>query len=175
MMKRTANIFLTSGLLIMLGTLAWATFGMQTASADIALESNTCLNCHLDAHLEWNWATSTQSTETTLDNTETFCINCHQTNAIFALSTVRTHIDTIQHRINDIRAELNNIYRNHPEWDTNTQHIDKTIDQRTAERITTLITFVEADGSWGFHDADYTDQLLSEAEFLIAELLDTSG
>lgn len=75
-----------------------------------------------------------------------------------------------QERVEDIRADLQEITDEHPEWDPQAQ--DKPEEQQIAERIGTLVSFVEADGSWGFHNPGYTDDILSEAEDLLDELLD---
>lgn len=83
-----------------------------------------------------------------------------------------TQADTTA-RIEDIRAELDPIFEAHPDWDPAAQ--EKPDEQRTAERIFTLITFVEADGSWGVHNPGYTDDILSEAEDLLDELLEMMG
>ncbi|KAB2903983.1 MAG: ammonia-forming cytochrome c nitrite reductase subunit c552 [Anaerolineae bacterium] len=75
-----------------------------------------------------------------------------------------------QERVEDIRADLQEITDAHPEWDPQAQ--DKPEEQQIAERIGTLVSFVEADGSWGFHNPGYADDILSEAEDLLDELLD---
>ncbi|MCL4877916.1 MAG: ammonia-forming cytochrome c nitrite reductase subunit c552 [Anaerolineae bacterium] len=75
-----------------------------------------------------------------------------------------------QERVEDIRADLQEITDAHPEWDPEAE--EKPEEQQIAERIGTLVSFVEADGSWGFHNPGYTDDILSEAEDLLDELLD---
>ncbi len=75
-----------------------------------------------------------------------------------------------QERVEDINADLEEITAAHPDWDPEAQ--DKPEEQLLAERIHTLVSFVEADGSWGFHNPGYADDILSEAEDLLDELLD---
>jgi len=76
-------------------------------------------------------------------------------------------------RIDDIRAELEAIQAENPDWATTTE--DKSEEQVMSERIHTLVSFIEADGSWGFHNPEYTDDILVEAEDLLDELLDILG
>ncbi|MBZ0306859.1 MAG: ammonia-forming cytochrome c nitrite reductase subunit c552, partial [Anaerolineae bacterium] len=75
-----------------------------------------------------------------------------------------------QERVEDLNADLEEIIADHPDWDPAAE--DKPEEQLLSERIHTLVSFVEADGSWGFHNPGYADDILSEAEDLLDELLD---
>ncbi len=86
---------------------------------------------------------------------------------------VESTIEDNKARVEEIRATLDEINAAHPEWDPQAQ--EKPEEQKTALRIHTLVSFVEADGSWGFHNPDYADEILTEAEDLLEELLDTLG
>lgn len=86
---------------------------------------------------------------------------------------VENTIEDTKARVEDIRAVLNEINAAHPEWDPQAQ--EKPEEQQMALRIHTLVSFVEADGSWGFHNPDYADEILSEAEDLLEELQDMLG
>lgn len=83
-----------------------------------------------------------------------------------------TQQDT-QDRVAALREDLTAVTDAHPEWDP--QATDKSDEQVMAERIQTLVSFVEADGSWGFHNPGYTDDILSEAEDTMSDLLDALG
>ena len=83
-----------------------------------------------------------------------------------------TQEDT-QGRVEDIRAVLDEISAANPQWDP--QATEKPEEQQMALRIHTLVSFVESDGSWGFHNPDYTDEILTEAEDLLEELQDMLG
>jgi len=56
------------------------------------------------------------------------------------------------------------------DWDPEAE--EKPNAQRLAERVHTLLSFIRSDGSWGVHNARYTDQILREAEDLVDELRD---
>lgn len=86
---------------------------------------------------------------------------------------VESTIEDNKARVEEIRATLDEINAAHPEWDPQAE--EKPEEQQTALRIHTLVSFVEADGSWGFHNPDYADEILTEAEDLLEELLDTLG
>jgi predicted CXXCH cytochrome family protein len=86
---------------------------------------------------------------------------------------VESTIEDNKARIDEIRATLDEINVAHPEWDPRAE--EKSDEQLTALRIHTLVSFVESDGSWGFHNPDYADEILSESEDLLDELLDMLG
>lgn len=86
---------------------------------------------------------------------------------------VESTIEDNKARIEEVRASLDEINAAHPEWDPQAE--EKPEEQQTALRIHTLVSFVEADGSWGFHNPDYADEIITEAEDLLEELLDTLG
>ncbi|MCI0708551.1 MAG: ammonia-forming cytochrome c nitrite reductase subunit c552 [Chloroflexi bacterium] len=103
------------------------------------------------------------------------CTGCHSVernpdntpeNLTFVIEDIQE--DTMG-RVEDIRAELDPIVEEQG-WDPEAE--EKSEAQLTAERIHTLVSFVEADGSWGFHNPGYADDILSEAEDLLDELFD---
>ena len=105
------------------------------------------------------------------------CTTCHTLernedntpdNLTFVIESIQ---EDTQERIDDINADLGDIIEAHPEW-AETAAEDKGEAQLIADRIHTLVSFVEADGSMGFHNPGYTDDILSEAEDLLDELLD---
>jgi predicted CXXCH cytochrome family protein len=86
---------------------------------------------------------------------------------------VESTMEETQGRAEEIRALLDEINAAHPEWDPQAEQ--KPEEQQMALRIHTLVSFVEADGSWGFHNPDYADEILSEAEDLLDELAEMLG
>ena len=85
-------------------------------------------------------------------------------------ASIRTVQDNTRTRIERLRADLEEIIEENPEWANITDAAAKSADQLRAERIGTLISFVEADGSWGFHNPGYTNIILTEAERLMDEM-----
>jgi predicted CXXCH cytochrome family protein len=107
------------------------------------------------------------------------CTGCHtlardpdntKENLTFAIENVQN--DT-HDRVDSLRADWQDVMDAHPEWDP--KATDKSDEQVMAERINTLVSFVESDGSWGFHNPEYTDKILSEAEGIMNDLLDKLG
>ncbi len=105
------------------------------------------------------------------------CTSCHTLernedntpeNLTYAIEAIQE--DTMDW-VDDLRADLADVTDAHPEW-ADVAAEDKGEAQLLAERIHTLLSFVEADGSWGFHNPGYTEDILSEAEDLLDELLD---
>lgn len=86
---------------------------------------------------------------------------------------VESTIEDNKARIEEVRASLDEINAAHPEWDPQAE--EKPEEQQMALRIHTLVSFVEADGSWGFHNPDYADEIITEAEDLLEELLGLLG
>ncbi len=86
---------------------------------------------------------------------------------------VESTIEENRARIDEIRATLDEINAANPEWDPRAE--EKSDEQLTALRIHTLVSFVESDGSWGFHNPDYANEIISESEDLLNELLDALG
>ncbi len=72
-------------------------------------------------------------------------------------------------RVDDLTADLKTVQDAHKDWDPAAK--DKSKEQVAAERVNTLITFVESDGSSGFHNPEYTDLILTEAEKLMDGLM----
>ncbi len=187
-MKRLASLCLASGILIMISALAIAVSAMPSGSPRAEAynnPSNTCFYCHLDAHPEWNLdlplrvihAGGNQADpELPIPETENnalVCSNCHIINgdANLPAEEIQSQIDETQARIMVIHTQLEQIYGLHTFWQANVIRAEKSDEQIKAERISTLITYVEADGSWGFHDPVYTEEILTEAETLMTNLL----
>lgn len=187
-MKRIAALLLASGIVTMLLTFGTASLAVQGGSFHAFAPvdtTNTCLYCHADAHADWNLTTAGFQNELKTEsptfntvrlddnNTDQFCTTCHLAGneVLLAIDDMQNRIDLIQQRVENLRTDLQAVHDQHPNWDRLVSHVEKPETQRTAERIATLIGFVEADGSWGWHDPSYTEQLLSEAEQLMADLL----
>lgn len=107
------------------------------------------------------------------------CTGCHTLerdkdntpeNLTYAVQSVQQ--DT-HDRVDALKADLQTIMDAHKDWDPKAK--DKSEEQQLAERITTLVSFVESDGSWGFHNPSYTDQILTEAENNMSDLKDKLG
>jgi hypothetical protein len=181
-MQRTASTFLIFGILILLLGLVMAVSaampGKQPAHVAFSGTSNsgTCLHCHEDAHSNW-LALPTTSLPTNGEMSTAAnplnCINCHPQQTNVPADELIQRLEITQGRVNELRANLAHIRSTHPHWKANITRSEKPNTQITAERIDTLLTFIEADGSWGFHRPDYTDDLLTEAETLMADLLKT--
>jgi predicted CXXCH cytochrome family protein len=102
------------------------------------------------------------------------CTGCHSLerdpkntaeNVTAKITAVQT--DT-KKRVETLKTDLDTTVKAHPEWDP--KATDKPEAQVKADRIHTLISFIEADGSWGFHNPGYTDQILKEAEKLMDDI-----
>ena len=183
-MKRVALLYLTSGMTIVVLAFAVALSAMQTSVAQpehISSTDETCLFCHVDSHTTWNLITAeaplinTTGTifATSADDSAQRCTNCHLTDDDIALAAdaVETAIGTMQARVTVLQDNLTTLYSQHSEWEANTRLSDKPNAQVTAERIDALLAIIIADGSWGFHDEIYTEEILTEAEMLMASLL----
>lgn len=128
------------------GDIGTHTFGIILPTDAAEGQPDSCSTCH--------------SLERNADNTPE--------NLTFVIEDIQ---EDTEERIEDLRADLDEINEAHPEW-ADAADEDKTEAQLIAESIHTLITFVEADGSMGFHNPGYADDILSEAEDLLDELLD---
>lgn len=80
-----------------------------------------------------------------------------------------TQADT-RDRIDLLREDLEFVQGENPDWDP--ASTEKSAEQVMAERIHTLLSFIEADGSWGLHNPEYTNVILNEAENLMDDLFD---
>jgi len=107
------------------------------------------------------------------------CTGCHTLerskdntpeNLAYAVESVQS--DT-KDRVEALKADLKDITDAHKDWDP--KATDKSDEQKLAERITTLVSFVESDGSWGFHNPGFTDDILSEAESNMDDLKSALG
>jgi predicted CXXCH cytochrome family protein len=102
------------------------------------------------------------------------CTGCHvpERDPDNAPENLTAFLDAVQadtqDRVAMIHEDLDPVLEAHPEWDPAAE--DKSEEQVTAETIVTLVSFVESDGSWGFHNPDYTDEILTEAEDLLDQL-----
>ena len=106
------------------------------------------------------------------------CTGCHTLeddpentpeNLAFVIEDVQA--DT-EERLEFLNEDLALIMEANPDWDSDAEEADKSEEQLMAEEVGTLLSFVESDGSLGFHNPDYTDDILSQAEDLIDELFD---
>ena len=185
MTKHLATFFLASGLFIMLLPLKVTPPSSQAEQLVINTmpRSSNCLYCHLDAHRDDTIASNlhlVHSPTTAINLTDrhhataanNFCSSCHQMGEEleFSDTEIQAQIETIQTRVSRLRSDLKQVYNENPHWDLETNHLAKPTKQRIAERITALVQFVEADGSWGFHQPGYTEEILTEAENLMTTL-----
>lgn len=190
-MKRFATLCLVSGIFIMMLALGVAVFAMTDTDNSTKLEpaassTDTCLFCHVDVHDNWKLISSPDLEQPALAALEApsqsaiapppdqLCGNCHLQTSTIRLSPdeIGASINGIQERVAALRADLTRIFDHYAaRWDTNAYMSDKPARQIVAERISTLIAVIEADGSWGFHNPDYTEEILTEAETLMAQML----
>jgi hypothetical protein len=181
-MKKFASLFLATGLLIMALALTIAVSAMN-GNANIrtqAAESestNTCLFCHRESHRDWNLISALQQPIMAQSIPTPACSGCHTMNAeALPLAEIQTAIDNNQGRVAALRQELAQIYLHYAaDWNSDAHRSEKSAEQITAERISTLVAVVEADGSWGFHNPIYTEEILTEAERLMAEMIQHAG
>jgi len=107
---------------------------------------------------------------TTADGQPDSCTQCHTDgdpeDLLFFIEG--TQEDTLE-RIEDLTAEVDTIYEEQG-WDVEAE--DKPETQLIADEIRTLVSFVEADGSLGIHNPDFSAAILDEAEDLLDELFD---
>lgn len=193
-MKRVAGLCLISGLLIMIFTLGMAVsvlsgnnhLQVRTVSRSTP---NTCLYCHFNAHEEWQLnnaprlfvftppATHVNSQPTTPESAVQPCGNCHEMtdDSVLPLEAILDRINVVRLRVMTLKQNLLAVYQRFPDWDENTYRLNKPQTQLMAERIGMLLAVVEADGSWGFHNPGYTEEILNEAESLLADLLLRAG
>lgn len=187
-MKRLASLCFASGILIMVSALAIAVSAMPSNSPRAeSYEStpNACLYCHLDAHANFNLdlplkvihsvvnGPADELPGNTPEEQTLVCSNCHIMNGETNLPTeeIQTRIEDTQARVLVLHTQLEQIYGLNEPWHNNVIRAQKSQEQIKAERINTLIAYVEADGSWGFHDPIYTEEILTEAETLMDDLL----
>lgn len=181
MIKRFASIFLTSGIFFMILAFGVAVTAMSQAGnyTLIAVATpNTCVYCHVDVHPEFTTQIQIQSSQLSPAVEATpevpLCTSCHEmaTEEDLPIQVIEGRLTDVQRRVNTLRAQLNDIQEQHPEWDVNSLYAAKSARQIKAERISTLVMFLESDGSWGFHDPAYTEEILAEAETLMQTLLE---
>ncbi len=103
------------------------------------------------------------------------CTGCHtiEKNKDNTPENLAATIDKIQKdtkkRVEALKDDLKTIADEHKDWDP--KATDKSKDQQAYDRATTLVSFVESDGSWGFHNPDFSNALLKEAEKVVDGLL----
>ncbi len=103
------------------------------------------------------------------------CTGCHTVgkNKDNTPENLASTIDKVQKdtkkRVEALKDDLKTIADEHKDWDP--KATDKPKEQQAYERATTLVSFVESDGSWGFHNPDYANALLKEAEKVVDGLL----
>lgn len=183
-MRRLASICLGSGLLLIALVLGLAlttvTRTSVTAYAIPETTNDSCLFCHEDVHKTWDVVTAApvtapgMPTPTPVPGTITqMCSDCHEMDYQVELpdAAIENQIAGVQARVDDLQFAVGSIFALHPEWDANVYRHEKTNAQIVAERVETLLAVIQADGSWGFHDPEYTEEILSEAEDLLASLL----
>lgn len=169
---------LTLGLLLTISALDRA--GTVPRSGQVV---HTCLNCHADVHAD-DLATPTvrliqsnqpehpaESPLTRSASQDGLCSDCHATgfDTTMLADEYEARIAATRLRVATVREDLAGLQQAHPDWHTDAAA--NTDMQLIAEQITTLLDYVEADGSWGFHHPEYTDARLAEAESLLAELI----
>ncbi len=143
-----------------------------------------CASCHMVGTAKsaevgdigshtWHIVLPTEAAEGQPDS----CSGCHSPersedntpeNLTFAIESV---MEDTQERVEFLREELTAIEEAHPEW-ADVEAGSESEDQLMAMRLHTMLTFVESDGSWGFHNPGFTDDILSEAEDLLDEMLE---
>lgn len=188
-MRRLAGVFLGSGLFIIVLVFGLA---LSTLSEHDVLASplpdtaDSCLFCHEGVHMTWQMVTAAppENLPDTLLPTPDYasgdqqlCSDCHGIDNQFELpsQSIRLQIENVQTRVTNLQVMLDGLFLRHPEWDRHAPRQEKTQTQITAERVNTLIAVVQADGSWGFHDPDYTQGILAEAERLLVLLLEENS
>lgn len=187
-MKRIAILYLVSGLLIIASAL-----GVAVSATTIPypthipqMTGDTCTFCHLDLHPEiqtndptmWTLVTAAAPSGNEPGSAAVpMCTSCHTTDepAILPTAQIQDQIDTVQDRITVLERDLANIYTLYPNWDSTLYRFEKSEEQVLAEQIGTLLAVLQADGSWGFHDSAYTEQMLSDAENLMETLQQNAG
>jgi hypothetical protein len=179
-MQRLASLCLLCGVLLLSLGLVMAVSAMPVPIKPGG-EADTCLYCHTDVHIgvvapaalyTFPLDVSTLSGVPITPGETLMCGDCHtqaESGGVM-LDNVRA-MDTTQARVTRLQVDLVTIQATHPHWNTDTYAWQKSPRQRDAERVAALIAAVERDGSWGFHDPGYTDQLLTEAEQIIARLM----
>lgn len=190
-MKRIAMLFLASGIIIIILAVGVAVSAMTSPANGIQFEpaagvSDTCLFCHIDAHDNWkliNTPDLDKASSSTLQPLsqsaitpaqDQMCGNCHSQTGQKQLPAdeIQSNIESVQERVAGLRADLDRIFDHYAAiWDLSAYMSDKPAQQIAAERISTLVAVIEADGSWGFHNPDYTEEILTEAETLMEQLL----
>ncbi len=103
------------------------------------------------------------------------CTGCHtleknkENTAENLTATVQKIQKDTKKRIDGLKEDLKTIADEHKAWDPKAK--DKPKEQQSYERATTLVSFVESDGSLGFHNPEYADTVLKEAEKIVDDLL----
>ncbi len=103
------------------------------------------------------------------------CTTCHtlEKSKDNTPENLSAYIDKVQKgtkkRVDGLKEDLKAIADEHKDWDPKAK--DKSKEQLSYERAVTLVSFVESDGSWGFHNPEYTDTILKEAEKIVDSLL----
>ncbi|MCC7448045.1 MAG: ammonia-forming cytochrome c nitrite reductase subunit c552 [Anaerolineae bacterium] len=103
------------------------------------------------------------------------CTKCHtlEKNKDNTPENLSAYIDKVQKdtkkRVDALREDLKDIQDEHKDWDPKAN--DKPKEQQSYERAVTLVSFVEADGSMGFHNPEFADTILKEAEKIVDTLL----
>ncbi len=105
------------------------------------------------------------------------CTTCHSleknkdnTPANLANTIKKIQTDT-QKRIEGLKDDLAAILKQNAKWDLKAKPADKPKEQLDYERAVTLVSFVESDGSKGFHNPAYADAILKAAEKIVDALL----
>lgn len=187
-MRRLAGIFLGSGLFfiaLVVGLALSTVMEYDALASPLPDTTDNCLFCHVNVHTPWQMVTAVPSfnlpetpapSSIYIDADSQLCSDCHSIDNQFDLpgQEIRARIDDIQARVAALQAAVDDLFETHSEWDADANRQQKPDNQIIAERISTLIGVVRADGSWGFHDPDYTESILVEAESLLALLLEDS-
>lgn len=185
MMRLLAKLSLACGLCIIVLSLTVAAFarGGAMTSVETSTKNDTCLFCHVDAHSGWNVVPAPQGVLTyqqaqiEVGENDLACNDCHEMDATveMPIDEVRDRIEDNQQRVERLKEQLTRVQAQHPQWQRDVARNQKSEAQIMTERISVIITVIEADGSWGFHDVAYTNEILVEAEQLMVHLLATLG
>ncbi|MBZ0291349.1 MAG: ammonia-forming cytochrome c nitrite reductase subunit c552 [Anaerolineae bacterium] len=99
------------------------------------------------------------------------CTGCHTQQSGASPEDLYFYIKDVQSETQDlveeIRDKVQRVYEDE-HWDAVAE--EKTDAQLLADQILTLLSFIEADGSWGIHNPNYTQTILDETEDLLDDL-----
>jgi len=105
------------------------------------------------------------------------CTTCHtlernkdNTPENLANTIKKSQTDT-KKRIDGLKEALATILKQNDKWDPKAKPADQPKEQQDYNRAVTLVSFVESDGSMGFHNPPYADAILKAAEKIVDALI----